>query len=89
MSCLCEEITSALTAAVAILAPELVVVDLLEGVELGAICGLIADPTSIIDSLAAAQKVKARGGGHLRNQLPGAKPALTASLPRFTLLPAV
>lgn len=48
---LCEDITTALTAAVAILAPELLEIDVLEGVELEAICGIIDDPASVVDHL--------------------------------------
>lgn len=57
---LCEEITAALTAAVVLLAPELLEVDTLEGVELEAICGIIDDPTSIVDNLKEASKVSRR-----------------------------
>lgn len=48
---LCEEITEALTAAVVLLAPELLEAEALEGVELEAICGYIKDPSSIIENL--------------------------------------
>ncbi|KAI3327059.1 hypothetical protein HD806DRAFT_531649 [Xylariaceae sp. AK1471] len=47
---LCEEITAALTAAVVLLAPELLEADALEGVELEAICGIIDDPSSVFDT---------------------------------------
>jgi hypothetical protein len=48
---LCQEITAALTAAMAILAPELIGADAFEGVELEAVCGIIKDPSSIVDSV--------------------------------------
>ncbi|RDL32656.1 Uncharacterized protein BP5553_09112 [Venustampulla echinocandica] len=57
---LCEEITAALTAAVVLLAPELLGVDALEGVELEAVCGIIHDPSSIIDNLKEPLKVSRR-----------------------------
>ncbi|OTA64293.1 hypothetical protein K449DRAFT_421652 [Hypoxylon sp. EC38] len=57
---LCEEITKALTAAVARLAPELLGLDVLEGFELEAICGIIDDPMSIIDNLQETVKVSRR-----------------------------
>jgi hypothetical protein len=44
----CEEITAALTAATILLAPELLEVDVLEGVELEAICGIVEETSSII-----------------------------------------
>ncbi|KAI0381609.1 hypothetical protein F5Y04DRAFT_280689 [Hypomontagnella monticulosa] len=56
----CEEITAALTAAVAILAPELLEADVLEGVELEAICGIIDDPMSIINGLQDTVRVAGR-----------------------------
>ncbi|KAH6675112.1 hypothetical protein B0J14DRAFT_637790 [Halenospora varia] len=54
---LCEEITAALTAAVVLLAPELLEVDALEGVELEAICGVFKSPSSIINNLKESSKV--------------------------------
>ena len=57
---LCEEITAALTAAVVLLAPELLEVDALEGVELEAICGIIDDPSSIVDNLKESSKASRR-----------------------------
>ncbi|TGJ86907.1 hypothetical protein E0Z10_g1918 [Xylaria hypoxylon] len=57
---LCEDITAALTAAVALLAPELLEIDALEGVELEAICGIIDDPASIIGNL--QDTVRVAGG---------------------------
>ncbi|KAH8645958.1 hypothetical protein BGZ60DRAFT_554916 [Tricladium varicosporioides] len=57
---LCEEITAALTAAVVVLAPELLEIDSLEGVELEAICGMIKDPSSIIENLKGSSKVSRR-----------------------------
>ncbi|KAK3935133.1 hypothetical protein QBC46DRAFT_423628 [Diplogelasinospora grovesii] len=57
---LCEEITDALTAAVALLGPELLEADALADVELEAICGFIEDPTSIFGSLHNTVKVAAR-----------------------------
>ena len=59
-SFLCEEITAALTAAVVVLAPELLEVDALEGVELEAICGIIDDPSSAFDSMAESSKLARR-----------------------------
>lgn len=50
-SFLCEAITEALTAAVVILAPELLGPEVMGDVELQAICGFIEDPASIIGSL--------------------------------------
>lgn len=40
----CEEIAAAITAAMVILAPELLEADAFEGVELEALCGIIQDP---------------------------------------------
>jgi hypothetical protein len=57
---LCEEITAALTAAVAILAPELLEADILADVELEAFCGFIRDPTSIIGNLTNLVKIPPR-----------------------------
>jgi hypothetical protein len=48
---LCEDITAALTAATVLLAPELLEADALEGVELETICGIIKDPSSIVENL--------------------------------------
>ncbi|KAI0470526.1 hypothetical protein GGR56DRAFT_678416 [Xylariaceae sp. FL0804] len=44
----CEAIAGTLTAFVAVLAPELLEVDALEGIELEALCGIVDDPTSIL-----------------------------------------
>jgi hypothetical protein len=57
---LCEEVTAALTAATVLLAPELLEADALEGVELEAICGIIKDPSSIVDNLKETSKVSRR-----------------------------
>ena len=57
---LCEDITAALTAAMTIIAPQLLAVDALEGVELEAICGIINDPSSIINNLKDTAKVSRR-----------------------------
>jgi hypothetical protein len=56
----CEEITAAITAAVVLLAPELLEVDALEGVELQALCGLASDPSSAIKSLTGPKMVNRR-----------------------------
>lgn len=45
---MCEEFTAAITSAIAIPAPELIGIDVLEGVELEAVCSLIVDPVSAI-----------------------------------------
>lgn len=63
---LCEEITAVLTAAVAILAPELLEVDALEDVEFEAICGIIDDPLSALDGLQDAAKCLANCPGLYR-----------------------
>ncbi|KAF3021007.1 hypothetical protein E8E14_010700 [Neopestalotiopsis sp. 37M] len=54
---MCEEVAAAITAAMAILAPELLSADALEGVELEALCGLIDDPLSAIPDLQNTVKV--------------------------------
>jgi hypothetical protein len=67
---LCEEITAALTAAVALLAPELLEADALEGVELEAICGIIDNPSSIIDNLKETTKVSRRASRRAPKAVP-------------------
>ncbi|KAI0837778.1 hypothetical protein F5Y06DRAFT_304212 [Hypoxylon sp. FL0890] len=57
---ICEEVTAALSEAMAALAPLLLGVDALDGFELEAICGLIDDPSSIIDTLTGTVKVPRR-----------------------------
>ncbi|KAI0859732.1 hypothetical protein F4860DRAFT_525747 [Xylaria cubensis] len=47
----CEEVAEAITAALAVLAPELLGADAFEGVELEAICGVLEDPASIVGHL--------------------------------------
>lgn len=47
----CEGIAAGLTAAMALLAPELLEEDALEGVELEALCGVLEDPTTALSSL--------------------------------------
>lgn len=57
----CEEIAEELTAAMVILAPELLEADALEGIELEAICGIIDNPESILDNLKSTAQVSRRG----------------------------
>ena len=56
----CEEIAAAITAAMVVLAPKLLQVDALEGVEIEAICGVVDNPASIIDNLKQTAKVSRR-----------------------------
>lgn len=53
----CEEIAAGLTAAMILIAPELIGTDALEGVELEAICGVIKDPPSVVDNLKEVSQV--------------------------------
>ncbi|KAK9776466.1 putative Class V protein [Seiridium cardinale] len=54
---LCEEAVGALTAVVAVLAPELLEADALEGVELEAICGILKDPQGALTSYIGGRAV--------------------------------
>lgn len=54
-------IVKALTAATIALAPELLEVDALEGMDLDALCGIIDNPTSVIDQSTKTSKVGHRG----------------------------
>lgn len=57
----CEEVAAAITAAMVILAPELLEADAFEGVELETMCGVIDDPLSAIDGLTGEKAVGRRG----------------------------
>lgn len=59
----CQEIAEELTAFMIILAPELLPEDALEGFELEALCGLMDNITSIVNTLGAAAHVPRRVRG--------------------------
>ncbi|KAI0120928.1 hypothetical protein BJ170DRAFT_715060 [Xylariales sp. AK1849] len=54
---LCDEAVGALTAAITILAPEMLEADALEGVELEAICGVLNDPQGALTSFVGGRAV--------------------------------
>lgn len=68
----CQEIAAGLTAAMALLAPELLEEDALEGIELEALCGVLEDPGSALSGLTPGSKrVVSR---KLMGRLPGRSP---------------
>ena len=72
---LCELIMEGLTAAVSIIAPELLPADALEGVELEALCGIINDPIGALHNLTKGIRLGQRGLGDAL-PLPVALPAI-------------
>jgi hypothetical protein len=76
----CEEVVEAITAAMVILAPELVEADALEGVELTALCGIIDNPQSAISNFLAPSAKMARVQGHAK------RTALSVTSPTNSLI---